>query len=282
MRYKEPYAASMTGAKFPGKIVRRTTKSRVADGVALAAAAALVVAFIVLEHRQLGVNLGVLWRALGITAAFTALAWLANGVDWTGAAAGASISFIFAAREFRFFWILLVVFATTLLATRIGQKRKEALEAAERSNGRSATQIMANLGLAGLLIAVSAGSWQLLAIAALVEAACDTCSSEVGIAFPGKTVLLTTWKRVPPGVDGGISLIGTLAGLAGAAIVVLCSLALGLLPYAYTLVAFAAGFLGMLVDSVLGATAERSGWLNNDTVNLLGTAAAVAIAWLIV
>ena len=281
MRYKEPYAASTTGAKFQEKIVRRTTKSRVADGVALVAAAALVLAFIALDHRQLGADPGQMWRALGLTTGFTAVAWLARGVDWTGAGAGAAISFVFAVREFRFFWILLVVFATTLLATRIGKNRKEALEAAEHSAGRSASQIMANLSLAGLLIVLSVGAWQALAVAALAEAACDTCSSEIGMAFSGKTLLLTTWKRVPPGVDGGISLVGTLAGLAGAAVVVVCSAMLALLPYAYALLALAAGFGGMLMDSLLGAEAERRGWLNNDTVNLLGTGAAVGIAWLL-
>jgi uncharacterized protein (TIGR00297 family) len=281
MRYKELYAASATGAKFREKTLPRTTKSRVADGIALAAAAALALAFVALDYRELGAHLGVMWRALGITAAFTALAWIAGGVDWSGAAAGAAISFVFAAREFRFFWILLVVFATTLLATRIGQKRKEMLEAAEHSAGRSASQIMANLGVAGLLIVLSLGAWQVLAVAALAEAACDTCSSEIGMAFSGETVLLTTWKRVPPGVDGGISLAGTLAGLAGAAVVVVCSALLRLLPYNYVFLALAGGFGGMLVDSLLGAEAERRGWLNNDAVNLLGTAAAVGIVWVI-
>ncbi|HKW76985.1 MAG TPA: DUF92 domain-containing protein [Terriglobales bacterium] len=282
MRYKEPYAASATGAKFQEKILPRTTKFRVADGIALAAAAGLMLTFIVWEHLQLASNLGHVWRALAITAAFTAVAWLAGEVESTGAAAGAAISFVFAARDLRFFCMLLIVFATTLLATRIGRKRKEALQAGEASNSRSASQIIANLGLAGLLIALAVETWQVLAIAALAEAACDTCSSEIGMAFPGKTVLLTTWKRVPPGVDGGISFMGTCAGVAGAVVVALCSVLLGLFPYSYALLAFAAGFLGMLVDSLLGAVAERRGWLNNDTVNLLGTAAAIGIAWLMI
>lgn len=275
MRYKQPHAASATGAKFQEKPLARPTKFRAADQVALAAAAGLVLAFIVLDRQRLAANLGPLWQALGITAAFTAVAWLAGGVNWTGAAAGAAISSVFAARDLRLFWILLIVFATTLLATRIGRERKGSFQ------GRSASQIMANLGLAGLLIALATGSWTALALAALAEVACDTCSSEIGTAFPGTTVLITTWKRVPPGVDGGISLIGTLAGLAGAAIVVLCAVLLGLVPCSYALAALASAFGGMLVDSFLGAVAERRGWLNNDAVNMLGTAAAIAITWLI-
>ena len=35
---------------------------------------------------------------------------------------------------------------------------------------------------------------------------------------------------------------------------------------------------GLFVDSLLGATAERRGWLNNDAVNFLSTFAAAVIA----
>jgi uncharacterized membrane protein len=35
---------------------------------------------------------------------------------------------------------------------------------------------------------------------------------------------------------------------------------------------------GLFVDSLLGATAERIGWLNNDAVNFLSTLAASLIA----
>jgi uncharacterized membrane protein len=41
------------------------------------------------------------------------------------------------------------------------------------------------------------------------------------------------------------------------------------------------GFLGTVVDSLLGATLERRGWLTNDLVNLLSTGAAAAMAWMI-
>jgi len=35
---------------------------------------------------------------------------------------------------------------------------------------------------------------------------------------------------------------------------------------------------GLLFDSVLGATLERRGWLNNDGVNFLSTASAAGFA----
>ncbi len=38
---------------------------------------------------------------------------------------------------------------------------------------------------------------------------------------------------------------------------------------------------GLFVDSLLGATVERRGWLNNDAVNFLSTLAASLIALVI-
>ena len=35
---------------------------------------------------------------------------------------------------------------------------------------------------------------------------------------------------------------------------------------------------GLLFDSLLGATVERRGWLNNDAVNFLSTASAAGFA----
>jgi uncharacterized membrane protein len=42
-----------------------------------------------------------------------------------------------------------------------------------------------------------------------------------------------------------------------------------------------AGFIGMLLDSLLGALLERRGALNNDAVNFLGTFSAALIAFLV-
>lgn len=212
---------------------------------------------------------------------FALLAWLAHGVDWSGALAGCAVAFVLAAREIRMFYLLLAVFAVTLAATRLGSERKQQLRIAESSSGRSASQVIANLGVAALVVALAPPGWAVLAIAALAEAAADTSSSEIGLAFPGKTVLITTWKPVAPGMDGGISLHGTVAALAGAAIIALAARILGIVPTHHAAIIIYAGFLGALVDSLLGALLEKPGFLNNDLVNLLSTGAAVGIVWVL-
>ena len=218
-------------------------------------------------------------EALAITAAFALLAWLAHGVDWSGALAGAAIAFILTAREIGMFLVLLLVFALTMAATRVGRARKLELRTAEPLSGRSASQVMANLGVPALLTALAPAGWAALALAALAEVAADTCSSEIGMAIPGKTLLITTWKPVPPGMDGGISLRGTVTAVVAAALVAVSGKLLGLVPAHQAAIVLYAGFLGSLADSVLGAVLERRGWLNNDLVNLLSTAAAAGIAW---
>lgn len=252
------------------------------DVLALACAAALSGIFLLTSFPTLMTAPGRTLISLGITVAFAFVAWHTHGVNLSGALAGAVIAFILAAREIRMFCLLLVVFVITLAATRLGTRRKQQLRIAEPADGRSASQVMANLGVAGLIAALAPAGWTVLALAALAEAAADTSSSEIGLAFSGKTFLITTWKPVPPGVDGGISLYGTIAALTAAAGVALAANLSRLVPTHHAAAIVYAGFLGSLVDSMLGALLERRGWLNNDIVNLLGTVAAVGIAWILI
>jgi uncharacterized protein (TIGR00297 family) len=115
-------------------------------------------------------------------------------------------------------------------------------------------------------------------LAALAEAAADTVSSELGQVFGGRPRMITTLRQVEPGRDGALSLAGTLAGVVAAAIVA----AAGTLAFggsrAMFAVSCAAAIFGLLFDSLLGATLEDRGWLNNDAVNFLSTAGASGFA----
>jgi len=254
-----------------------TRPSPASQLIALGSAAALTAVFLLAQRPSLS---SARWlETLAITAAFAILAWLARGVDWSGTLAGAAVALILTARDIRLFLVLLLVFAMTLAATRVGIARKQQLRTAEAAAGRSASQVMANLGVAALLTALAPSAWPALGLAALAEVAADTSSSEIGMAFSGKTLLITTWKPVPPGMDGGISLRGTAAALAAAGLVALSGRLLGLVPTRQAVIVLCAGFFGTVADSVLGAVLERRGWLNNDLVNLFSTAAAAGIAW---
>jgi uncharacterized protein (TIGR00297 family) len=250
-----------------------------ADTLALGFAAVILAVFEWLHHAEFPPSDRRFLTALAITAGFAVLAWFAGGVNFSGALAGSAVAFIMAIRDLRMFLALLVVFAVTLVATRVGYARKQQLRTAEPAGGRTAAQAMANLGIAALVVAVAGPGWPVLALAALAEAAADTSSSEIGMAFPGKTLLVTDFKSVPAGTDGGISLFGTIAAIAGAASVAVAAVITGLVSIHAIVIIILAGFFGTVVDSLLGAVFERRGLLNNDLVNLLSTAAAVAMAW---
>jgi uncharacterized protein (TIGR00297 family) len=121
-----------------------------------------------------------------------------------------------------------------------------------------------------------------MSLAAMVEATADTVSSEIGQAFGGRPVMLLTLQRVAPGVDGAVTLLGSLAGIIGGAFVAVVGMwALRLRP-SQAEIALLAGICGLFFDSFLGATVERRGWIGNDLVNFTSTVFAallVAIAY---
>ena len=274
-------AASQAGRADPlGRNALPKSRSfRLSDLLALSFAAAILAVFAWLHHAEFPLGGRRFLTALAITAGFAVLAWFAGGVNFTGALAGSAVAFIMAVRDLRMFLALLIVFAVTLVATRIGYARKQQLRTAEPPGGRTAAQAMANLGVAALVVAIAGAGWPVLALAALAEAAGDTSSSEIGMAFPGKTLMITNFKSVAPGTDGGISLFGTIAAIAGAASVAVVAVVTGLVPANQIAAIILAGFFGTVIDSLLGAIFERRNLLDNDLVNLLSTAAAVGMAW---
>jgi uncharacterized protein (TIGR00297 family) len=224
--------------------------------------------------------------AAAVTLGFAVLARALRGVNRSGAVAGGLACFLlFAGAGPVAFATLAALFLMTWVATRLGYRRKLALGIAERREGRNALQVLANLAVAALGSVVFSATgnrvWLIAALAALAEAATDTVASEIGQYRGPDARLITTWEPVPPGTDGGITIPGSIAGLAAGLAIAAVATVGGMLPQAQLWIPVAAGFAGMLIDSILGATLQRRGWISNQAVNFFATLAAAALAYAI-
>ncbi|THV88823.1 hypothetical protein D6C91_01130 [Aureobasidium pullulans] len=187
-----------------------------------------------------------------------------------------------------FFNLLVGFFIAGTVGTKINHSQKATLTQSATGGvggegARNYAQVLANSGTASVLIL-----WHLYAsqngsnlktfgltdvipfgiAASYAAAAADTLSSELGILSPTSPVLITApWRSVPRGTNGGVTITGLLAGLAGS--VFISSLAYFTLPYSGTawtgdakfmfwVTLTAAGFSGTLLDSLLGALVQAT------------------------
>ncbi len=249
------------------------------------------------ERSALASNLPYLSRriilAVAINLAFALAALALRTITRSGAAAGFLLGvMVYLGWGWRSFLLLLAFFVLGSAATRLGYATKAARRIAERRGGaRSWREAVANL-LPGAFFSILVitthheRAFLVALIAAFAEATGDTVSSEIGQWRSARAYLITSFKPVPAGENGAVSLAGSLAGLAGAAAVVALGFALGLCGpdgFPGAAVALVAAIAGNLLDSLLGATVERRALVSNGAVNFAGTgfAGAVALALLL-
>jgi uncharacterized protein (TIGR00297 family) len=232
--------------------------------------------------------LGMLPWAMAFNAVIAYLGFRARTVSISGMIGGWAVGVaIFACGGANAWVLLFVTFAVATISSRLGLARKTRLGIAEERGGRrGAGNAFANCSVAAiasvLAIATSYPAESLLALtAALVAGGSDTVASEIGKAWGRRTFAVTSLRPVAPGTSGAVSIEGTLAGVASAALLAALGVALGLAGVHTIVPIVIAATIGAFVESLLGSTLEGPGILNNDMLNFINTAvAALAVLWL--
>ncbi len=110
------------------------------------------------------------------------------------------------------------------------------------------------------------------AVTSMAMATADTWATEIGEKrYKGRTRLLSTWEKVPPGTDGGVSVMGTFAALLGGAFISVIFWAFNSENSSTStlLIISLVGFLGCFVDSYIGARFQNQQY-DNSVLSLFG------------
>ena len=170
-------------------------------------------------------------------------------------------------------WLVLIILflIMSLVATKYSKTYKRSL--GEFEGRRTSKNVISN-GVVACFMAAFGGYYLPFAggfIGAVATATADTLASEIGVLHQPR--LITTFQKVDPGTDGAVSVLGTVAGIVGAAVIGLASYFLGIVPNIFVALGLSivSGTIGCFMDSLLGATFERQDLLTNEHVNLLAT-----------
>jgi uncharacterized protein (TIGR00297 family) len=217
----------------------------------------------------------------------------AGALSAGGAGAAAAVGAAAVAAGWPWAGLLLLYFASSSALSKVGSQTKDerAGSVVTKTGARDAMQVLANGGvfaLAALAFAIAPGVPVVaFGLGALASSAADTWATEIGTLFGGEPRSILTARCVPVGTSGGVTIAGTTAALGGALFIGLGAWTLGWNPR----LAFAAaigGFVGALVDSLIGAGGQTRRWCDHcnasteQTIHRCGatTRHAGGIAWL--
>ncbi|MCB2198328.1 DUF92 domain-containing protein [bacterium] len=175
----------------------------------------------------------------------------------------------------------------------------------QRDHPRRTRQVIANGIVAGIcaLLAILLDESLILRgmiVGSFAAATADTWASEWGAGLGGRPLSLRSFKLTRAGESGAISVTGTIATLAGSALIAASAKVLGLIPTAHVPIITVAGFAGSLLDSMAGAWLQAAwktadgqatesrpesgvlirgiGWIDNDIVNVIATLTGALVA----
>jgi len=217
----------------------------------------------------------------GLAAVIAAGAWASRALSAGGALGAVLVGTLVFGGGGPIWAVLLILFFLTSSAASRWHADLKAAPAARFAKGsrRDLGQVLAN-GAVPAVLAMLALRFPEAALfaafaGALAAATADTWATEIGLLSDSPPALITTGEPVPRGTSGGVTVVGTLAAVAGAALIggVAAALfgvrellevgvvdvrlidwsALRLLP-----IVAASGLASTVVDSTLGATLQAT------------------------
>ncbi|KAF3441955.1 hypothetical protein FNV43_RR15871 [Rhamnella rubrinervis] len=228
--------------------------------------------------------------AILVSSLIATRAYRKKSLDLSGAISGFIVMTINIAAGYRYGAMLLVFFFTSSKLTKVGEEKKRRLEADFKEGGqRNWIQVVSNSGIATILVVIIWNVTELqdkcldskdsILVTSLIGgvighySCCngDTWSSELGILSDAQPRLITTFKPVRKGTNGAVTKTGLLAAatagcVIGMAFVILefltvkCSKDAALKQLLVIPLSSLAGLGGSVIDSLLGATLQYSGF----------------------
>jgi uncharacterized protein (TIGR00297 family) len=220
---------------------------------------------------------GILLTAVAVAtiALLSALAYKCRCLTPAGAVASFAVGSVVALfGSFSAFLLLTVFTVAGFAATFAGMRMKKDKGIQEGAAGERDWKNVVGVGappcivvLVNYFLDLDPTLFAVMFISTITVAGADTIASEVG-AYGKKTYLITTMEPVEPGVNGGISALGTsVSTLASFLIALLGWYLLTGTVQLWFLIPFAAGVAGNLLDSLFGVLLEDRGHMSKYTNN---------------
>ncbi|TYR82821.1 DUF92 domain-containing protein [Priestia megaterium] len=158
--------------------------------------------------------------------------------------------------------LLAVFFGTSTFFSKYKKHQKRDLEEKIQKHGqRDYVQVIANGGVAflcsWLFVLTDESLFVIMFMISIAAANADTWASEVGSLSKKRPLYILTFKEVEAGTSGAVSLLGTAAGFSGALLIAVTSLyVFPGLSVVDGVVITLFGFLGNVIDTILGATVQ--------------------------
>ena len=252
------------------------------------------------------------FAGLALSIVIAAIARWRNTLSSSGAVAAVLLGTATAAAGWTWAATLIAFFLSSTLLSRAGRARRNALteDVIAKGGDRDAWQVFANGGpfaaAAFASLFLPSPNWTVLGAGAIAASNADTWATEIGTLSRRRPRSITTLRPVDPGTSGGVTALGTIGSVAGAAFIAIVVLVGG---WAWTSACAASigGTFGAFVDSMLGATAQEKrwcpacgrgteravhtcgsktshaggvSWIGNDAVNLLSSIAGALTGYL--